>query len=269
MSKKKNKKTLPLQEAIPEPVTVPAEIDGADIVREVMEDLPPAEPIQFPLREKIRIPLTHRTWAKVIMFILTILFAAVTALSAIATAFMVLEDVYTTPKHEFQQEAFAPLTEDIAYNVLSLVLNEREDAVAEYLSHRNVIGVSILGKGSRAFTWQYGNTDKQDGQTICESKWLWYQNNEIRSATLNSNRWLDTVYVNIFIPEKLTEQDSLMLADLIVDTMYAMRYWIFAIAAAGLLLTVLSFVFLMCASGCAGEILSRSPVGALGSPLMC
>ena len=76
MSRKKNKQAFPIQETIPEPVTVPEEMDGADIVREVMEDLPLAEPVRFPLREKKHIPLTHRTWAKVIVFILTILFAA-------------------------------------------------------------------------------------------------------------------------------------------------------------------------------------------------
>lgn len=249
MSKKKNKKALPFQEAIPESMIIPEETDGADIVREVMEDLTPAEPIRFPLREKKHIPLTHRTWAKVIVFILTILFAAATVLSVIAAAFMVLEDVYTTSKTEFHQDAFAPLTEDIAYNVLTLVLDDRENAVAEYLAHKNVAGVSILGKGSRAFTWQYGNTDKHEGQTVCESKWLWYQNNEIRQATLDSNRWLDNIYVSIFINDELTEQDNLLLADFLVDTMYAMRYWIFAIAAACLLLTILCFVFLMCASG--------------------
>lgn len=249
MSKKKNKKAAPTPVITPEPIAAPEIMDGENIVREVMAKLPPSEPVQFPLRKKVRIPLTHRTWVKVLVFILTILFAAVTALSAIAAVFMVLEDVYTTSKSEFREDALAPLTEDIAYNVLTLVLDGREDTVVEYLSHRNVAGVSIIGQGSRAFTWQYGITDKHEGQTVCESKWLWYQNNEIRQATLNSNRWLDNVYVSVYISEQLTEQDNLLLADLIVDAMYAMRYWIFAIAAAGLLMTILSFVFLMCASG--------------------
>ena len=195
MSKKKNKKNAPTPATAPESVTIPETTDGGDIVREVMAELPPTDPVQLPLREKVRIPLTHRTWAKVIVFILTILFAAATVLSSIAAAFMVLEDVYTTPKTEFRRDAFAPLTENIAYNVLTLVLDDREDTVVEYLSHRNVAGVSIIGQGSRTFTWQYGITDKQEGQTVCESKWLWYQNNEIRQATLNSNRWLDNIYV--------------------------------------------------------------------------
>jgi len=249
MSKKKNKKNAPTLATAPESVTIPETTDGGDIVREVMAELPPTDPVQLPLREKVRIPLTHRTWAKVIVFILTILFAAATVLSSIAAAFMVLEDVYTTPKTEFRRDAFAPLTENIAYNVLTLVLDDREDTVVEYLSHRNVAGVSIIGQGSRAFTWQYGITDKHEGQTVCESKWLWYQNNEIRQATLDSNRWLDNVYVSVYISEQLTEQDNLLLADFLVDAMYAMRYWVYAIAAAGLLLTILSFVFLMCASG--------------------
>lgn len=249
MSKKKNKKNAPTPATAPESVTIAENTDGENIVREVMAELPPSEPVQFPLRKKVRIPLTHRTWVKVLVFILTILFAAVTALSAIAAVFMVLEDVYTTSKSEFREDALAPLTEDIAYNVLTLVLDGREDTVVEYLSHRNVAGVSIIGQGSRAFTWQYGDTTPSDGRSVCESKWLWYQNNDVRRATLDSNRWLDNIYVSVYISEQLTEQDNLLLADLIVDAMYAMRYWIFAIAAAGLLLTILSFVFLMCASG--------------------
>ena len=241
MSRKK--KTMPEQVAAPETV------DGESIVREVMEDLSPAEPARIPLRRKPRIPLTHRTWAKVVAFMLTILMAAVTILSAVGAVVLVDQEVYTTPESEYRSMAFQNLSEGVAYDVLCLLADGQENMVAEYLRYKNVAGVAIIVEGSRGSSWQYGDTSKNTNPTVCESTWLWDQNNEIRHATMYSNFYMDQIRVTVYVPSELTAQDDFMLADIAIDTMYAMRYWVYAIAAAALILTILCFVFLMCASG--------------------
>ena len=208
----------------------------------------PEEQVTVP---KPHIPLTHRTWAKVIAFVLTLLMAAVTVLAAFGAVFLVLEDVYTTSKAEFHSEVFSSQAQDVAYNALCLVVDDRADEVEEYLRYRNVSGIAIIKDGEQGFWWEYYSDSHNKDATAYESKWYLDKGALIRSVHgINSTDDLtDMLYVSVYVPAELTEQDDFMLADFVINAMYALRYWIYAIAAAALLLTILCFVFLMCASG--------------------
>ncbi len=255
MSKTKN------NQAPAEQATIQNPVDGEHIVREVMAPLPAADPVQIPAQNKPHIPLTHRTWAKTLIFILTLLMAAVTVLSAIGAVFLVSEDVYTTPQAEFHAAAFRDLAENAAYNTLFLVVHDQEYEAEDYLHFKNVSGISIIAEGEQELHWDYRKNAVAGNTEVYETRWYLNKNGFIHSAQqFNSADDLSsTIYVNVYVPTELTEQDDFMLADFAINTMYALRYWIFAIAAAGLLLTILCFVFLMCASGRRGGLDEPQP----------
>ena len=235
---------------IPEQTTDTEILDKENIVSEVITELPPAEPIPIPLRRKPHIPITHRTWAKILVFLLTILMMAVTALSAVAAVFLWNEGIYTTPKSEIHSKSFRNLTENIAYHVLYFVAEGYEGEAVDYLQHKNVACIEIKAEGEDGFLWEY-NADLNIPREAYESKWYWYKNGSITSTlyTNSSNPLRHIVYVTVYVPTVLTAQDDFLLAEFVIDAMYAIRYWIYAIAAASLLLSILCFIFLMRASG--------------------
>ncbi len=58
-----------------------------------------------------------------------------------------------------------------------------------------------------------------------------------------------TAEVMILLADTFTEQDAYFFVDTLIRVAYAMRYWVFAIAAAALITAIACFVFLLCASG--------------------
>ena len=240
---------------------LPESAHGEDIVREVMSELTAEDLKQIPSPKKTRIPLTHRTGAKVIAFMMTILMTAITIFSVLGAIFLVLEDVYTTPKSEFHSEVFSSLAQDVAYNALNLVLSDRIDEAEDIVRYKNLFGIAINMHGEQELRWEYYNIDlRVNSSEDYESKWYLDQDGVIRPLhAMGDDDASSIVYVKVYILPQLTVQDDFHLADCVINTMYALRYWIYAIAAAALLLTILCFVFLMRASGWRGGMDEPQP----------
>ena len=231
-----------------EKITATEITEGESGFNEVVTEFPEMEPVYIPVREKKRVHLTHRTWTKVITFLLTILMAAVTVFAVVFAVFMVEEDIYWTPKSEYQMEAFYGLAEGVAQDVLQLVADGREEAAEDYLRSKLITGITIKSADDRDLRWEYYNSETlfKTGTVGYDSKWLWYPDGSIRSERLmnSATHMASLVYVCVEVPVPLYELENFA-----INAMYALRYWIYAIIAASLLLTVLCFVFLMRASG--------------------
>ena len=227
--------------------------DGENIVREVMAECLAEQ--TTPPAEKNRIPLTHRTWAKVTAFILVIAMAAVTVLSVIGAVLMIDQKLYTTPKESFREELFENLTELVVPDVAQYVLAGDDEKAIRRIEHKNIDGILIDLRGVSGQYWPYGNT-YEGGQRVCyETEWIRLGGGEIyrdhgyyteeELAEMGASRFT----AQVFISTQLAVSDEFALAATVLDAAYALRYWVYAIGLAALTLVVICFVFLLCASG--------------------
>ena len=93
-----------------------------------------------------RVPLTHRTAAKVTAFVMVIVMAVVTVGSVFAAAAMFSADMYTTPLKNLRYENLRGLADNDAQRILNYL--GVDDSTAErdamqYLSGRNIANVSV------------------------------------------------------------------------------------------------------------------------------
>lgn len=225
---------------------------------EQLEDLPEQteQPVLHQIQKKI--PLTHRTSAKVTAFLLVILMAALTCGSVIGAVFMIDQELYTTSEWSYRHDAFQNLAESDVSTLIHYL--NTEDEVAEqdamrYLSERNIASVEMkFSEGPRS-SWGY------DGGVTADSTaytYTWYHMKDRNSA----NSWysyydedapqteiLGTVETTIYLAAALRVQDHYFWADRLISVAYALRYAVYGIAAVSLIMAVVCFVFLMCASG--------------------
>jgi len=101
----------------------------------------------------------------------------------------------------------------------------------------------------------YYNKDQQPGKSIYHDMGLYYIQEssamfpvEVLNPTEN-DVVLDTVEATVVLADSFYEQDDYYFADLVISTMYDLQYWVYAIALLSLILAIVCFVFLMCASG--------------------
>lgn len=205
-----------------------------------------------------RIPLTHRMWAKVVAFILAILMAGLTVGSVVAAVFMIDEEIYTTSEWNFKEDTFRNFVEADVLRLIHLVDSDHkidgQDAV-EFLSERNIASVELTFSDGPNNNWGYdgGKTEGNHRYELTAShvkdkryNESWYTFGPVYDE---NDVVLDTVEVTVVLANSFYEQDDYYFADLVISTMYDLQYWVYAIALLSLILAIVCFVFLMCASG--------------------
>ncbi|WP_455581595.1 hypothetical protein [Dysosmobacter sp.] len=105
-----------------------------------------------------RIPLTHRMWAKVMAFLLTIVMVGLAVGSVVAVVIMIDQGVYTTSERKYKDEVFQNIAEGDILRVIHMVNPDREldgqDAV-EYFSERNIASVEMTFSEGSVNNWGY------------------------------------------------------------------------------------------------------------------
>lgn len=205
-----------------------------------------------------RIPLTHKMWAKVTAFILAILMAGIAVGSVVAAVFMIDQEIYTMSERSFKEDVFRNFVERDVLRLVHLVNSDHEidgqDAV-EYLSERNVASVEMTFSEGPTNNWGYdggkteGSYKYQLTVTHVKNKYNgedWYTFGPVYDEAIVV---LDKVEATIVLANAFHEQDDYYFANLLISAMYAMQYWVYAIALVSCILAVVCFVFLMCASG--------------------
>lgn len=227
---------------------------------ELLEELPEQteQPVLLQTREKI--PLTHRTSAKVAAFLLVILMAALTCGSVIAAVFMVDQGIYTTSEWSYRHDAFKNLTEGDVYTLIHYLNTEGETGEQEamrFLSDRNIASVEMnFSEEAPRNRWTYDGGVTADSTAYTHT---WYH---MKDRTSGENWYsyhksygpsqvilLGTVEATVYLADDLSEQDNYYWADLLISALYAMRYAVYGIAVVAFITTIVCFVFLMCASG--------------------
>ena len=217
-----------------------------------------AAPLMEPEEPK-KVPLTYRTSAKVAAFLLAILMIALTCACVMGAALMVDQEIYTTSEWSYRHDAFENMAERDCFTLIDYLNVEDETAEQDamrYLSERNIASVEMkFSEGPRS-SWGYGGGVTADSTAYT---YTWYHMKDRNSA----NNWysyydeyapqqteiIGTVEATIYLADNLRVQDHYFWADRLISAAYALRYAVYGIGAAALVLAIVCFVFLMCASG--------------------
>ncbi len=209
-----------------------------EIARVVMDE----QPVPPPAAPKRKKKLTERTAAKVTAFLLLVVMTAVTAGSALGAAFLYHTDIYTSSETAFKQGLFESIAWEDAWNILDDVSWDGENRAARlegaerYCAERNIAFAAVYDK-SNTEIWRSGTN------TAADSPWK-------ISVTYDLDVSEENVYtVELVLDDAFPIDDDYAFANWVADLAYALRYWIYAIIAAAALLTVICFVFLLCAAG--------------------
>ena len=209
-----------------------------EIARVVMDE----QPVPPPAAPKRKKKLTERTAAKVTAFLLLVVMTAVTAGSALGAAFLYHTDIYTSSETAFKQGLFESIAWEDAWNILDDVSWDGEDRAARleeaerYCAERNIAFAAVYDKSDTEI-WRSGTN------TAADSPWK-------ISVTYDLDVSEEKVYtVELVLDDAFPIDDDYAFANWVADLAYALRYWIYAIIAAAALLTVICFVFLLCAAG--------------------
>ena len=206
-----------------------------------------------------RIPLTHRTSAKVIAFMLAIIMVIVAFASAVGAFIMVEEELYTTSEWAYKNEAMINIAKGDIQTVIHYLTNENAEAGADnatrYLSDRNIASIELVFSEGPRKNWTYDGGMKESDTGYGA---VWYHMKEKDGVenwySLYSNHGYDveqigTVEATICLADDLTQPDTYYYADLLISVAFALRFWIYAIGGLALILAIACFIFLMCASG--------------------
>lgn len=208
---------------------------------------------------KVKLPLTHRTSAKFVAFLLVIIMAIVAVGSALGAIVMINEELYTTSEWTYKNDAMRNLAEGDVYTLIHYLTNEDLDAgerdAMHYLADRNISSIEMTFSDGPRKNWGYDG-GKKDGDM--EFSCTWYHE-KYKGASENwytqyrndgeNYQLLGTVEATICLTEEFTEQDSYFFVDRLISLIYALRYWVYGIGIFSIILAISSFVFLMCASG--------------------
>ena len=206
-----------------------------------------------------RIPLTHRTSAKVIAFMLAIIMVIATGVSVVGAFIMIEEELYTTSEWAYKNEAMQNIAEGDVQTLIHYLTNENAEAGADnamrYLSDRNIASIEMIFSEGPRKNWGYDGGMKESST---EYSAVWYHMKEKDGVenwySLYSNHGYDveqigTVEATIRLADELTQPDTYYYADLLISVAFALRFWIYAIGGLALILAIACFIFLMCASG--------------------
>ena len=218
---------------------------------------------------KVKLPLTHRTSAKFVAFLLAIIMSIVAAGSAIGAIVMINEEFYTTSEWAYKNDAMRNLAEGDVYTLIHYLTNEDLDAgerdAMHYLADRNISSIEMTFSTGPRKNWTYDG-GKKDGDMEFSGTWYhekhkgawenWYT--QYRNDGENY-QLLGTVEATICLAEEFTEQDTYFFVDRLISLIYALRYWVYGIGIAAAILAIAAFVFLMCASGKKNGLATAQP----------
>jgi len=224
-----------------------------------------------------RIPLTHRTSAKVIAFMLAIIMVIVAVVSAVGAFIMVEEELYTTSEWAYKNEAMQNIAKGDIQTVIHYLTNENAEAGADnatrYLSDRNIASIELVFSEGPRKNWTYDGGMKESDTGYGA---VWYHMKEKDGVenwySLYSNHGYDveqigTVEATIRLADDLTRPDTYYFADRLITIAFNLRYSVYAIGAVALISAILWFVFLMCASGRRGGLPDPQPGWGTKVPL--
>lgn len=187
---------------------------------------PLSEPAEAAQAAPRKVPLTHRTAAKVTSFLLCLVMILVTAAGAVSILLAFNYDLYTTSETQFRRDLYLSAVYSDARQIADLLLEGDEGYAPAFCASRNFSSVTAEAEGL---------------------SWSW--DSEKLASDITFSVTVRGVSLTITIAKYLSVDDQYALLDKLVTAAYALRWWLFPLTALALAAVAALFVFLMCASG--------------------
>lgn len=207
--------------------------------------------------KRSRLGITHSSAAKTMAFILCILMLCVTALSVAGVVLMFQAEMYWTPEENVEKQIFVEYAEGKEYSIMHWYRQGTPERIGRYLESINIDYIKIQGGNAGLEPYEYSRRTMEDGYMFT-STWADVENHPIMGTGFFEigNNYdpgeysPESVYtVEIGISKDIEICDLLYWAILLVNVLYALRFWIYAIGLGSLIFAILCFVFLMCSAG--------------------
>lgn len=208
--------------------------------------------------KKLRLGITHSSAAKTMAFILCILMLCVTAVSVVGVVLMFESEVYLTTEEDFLKQNFEEYVNSKKFSIINWYHAGSIERIEDYLKGGNIDYVKIESGNPDHEPFEYENNPVEGGYMFT-STWAKIDNHpnfgknglyEIGNNYDPEEYAPESVYtVSIGISKDIEIYDELYWINLLATTIYALRFWIYAIGFGSLIIAILCFVFLMCSAG--------------------
>ena len=192
--------------------------------------------------------------AKIISFILCVTFLCITAACTVGASFMIMGEFYVIPKDSAVKSVYD-----------SMLTSESNNIIWHYLGDSEYHYYSNFDYSPDTTNVRYSVSDP-DGNVIGSNcsyedfdhviKWIFYKDENGNYTEIDyyydgveTEENTDIYTINMSVDESFPVHDKYFFLSLLFDVVYALLYWIYPIGIASLILAVVSFIILMCASG--------------------
>lgn len=182
---------------------------------------------------------THSLLAKTIAFFLLVMMACTTVGCVVGGIILTNENFYTKSIHDIKEDAFHPLAFRGGQSILYDVLNEDHQGALTYCEKNNLSAEVWEENGSRLWS-------NYDGSQT-PWKFIFTYNGENGDGT---EQFVGKTYtVQLYLNDAFQEQNDFSFLNMLINLGFTLRYWIFVIGILALILTIASFIFLLCSAG--------------------
>lgn len=206
-------------------------------------------------KKKKRLGLTHSVFAKTVAFILCILMLCVTAASVAGVVLMFNAEIYWTPIEYIREDVYDSYVNQSDYTVVHYYRMGSPEMIDDYLERKNFAYVKAECGNQKFKAYEYGDPNAE-GKTFTS---IWVFSYDEATGTLDYYRSHEDALkdyapenickLTFVISEELLVCDEFFWMDLLVDILYALRFWIYAIGLGALIVAIICFIFLMCSAG--------------------
>ncbi len=182
---------------------------------------------------KQRVPLTHRTWAKVIAFITAVIMTVIAVFSVIFVFYMFNYDIYSTPKEETVTKYCDEFASNVAWEINDIYVDE---VFCNNVCQRYGIAECKIYLDNQSNTDDLVYTYKSNSKAV--------YNYDFYHVT--SYDYFESIYYGSI---SLAEDSLCFDFVYLIDFAYFMMYKIYAVLAISVILIIASLIFLLCASG--------------------
>ncbi len=209
--------------------------------------------------KKKRGRISHSTAAKVSAFILAVLMLCLTALAVAGAFTMFTAEVYQSSHDANKDDLYSKSAYNDCYNLILLLTNSDNGKhyADEFIKYSN-IGKVVSESANPDYVKYERDRSEVDERFVYTFYWHVVYGDDGSVSVFRSigsgydpNEYPpETVYsVTVGIASELTEYDDYFWYGLLIDTLYAFRFWVYPIGFFSLLAAVLCIAFLMVSAG--------------------
>ena len=208
-------------------------------------------------KKKKRLGPTHSMLMKCLAFILCILMLCVTAVSAVGIAAMFTGEIYVTSEENMKKQVFGEYANGRGFSIAHWYQSGSIERIEKLIESNNIDYVRIESSDPDFEPFEY-QKENRGYSYIFSYTWADVEDHPIRGTgffEIGNNYDPDELSINyiitlnIGISQDIEICDELYWTDLLVEIVYALRFWIYAIGLGSLIIAILCFVFLMCSAG--------------------